>query len=147
MSRTQPPLLALAAGRKVRPRRAKVEKPKESRLHTDVAGLLRDHCLPGWKWRHISGKAADAREGAILKRMGVNPGWPDFILISPVGSPYFLELKREGGKLSREQESFRLWCTKTQLPYFVASTMDQVGAACGVWGCLRVKFPQRSVAS
>jgi hypothetical protein len=37
-----------------------------------------------------------------LHRMGVMPGWPDFLLIGP-GRVFFLELKRQGQKATGEQ--------------------------------------------
>lgn len=138
-----PPLLVLAAGGKPRPRRERVPVPKEIKLHVPVADLLRDHCLPDWRCRHISSKAKDAREGAILKKMGVVAGWPDFILVSPFGSVRFLELKRLGEESSDEQKEFRVWCLQCGIPHVVAWTMDQVYEAFGNWGCLRIKIPPR----
>ena len=133
-----PPLLAIAEGRKPRLRRARIPLPKESRLHADVAKLLRDHLLPEWKARHIGAKSKDAREGAIMKWMGVIAGWPDFILVSPYGVVRFLELKRVGEDSSAEQKDFRLWCIKRGIPHVVAQTMDQVFAAFAQWDCTRL---------
>ncbi len=140
MTCTPPPLLQLAAGRKVRSRKAPLYRPRESKLHSDVASLLRDHCLPDWKWRHINAKAMDFREGAILKKMGANPGWPDFVLVSPYGSVRFLELKRIGEDIDEgsAQDDFRMWCVAHGVPHVVARTMGDVLAACDAWGCLRV---------
>ena len=44
--------------------------------------------------------------GARLKRMGINPGWSDFILLSPTALAHFLELKRRGKTLSDDQDDF-----------------------------------------
>lgn len=138
---TELPLIAIAEGRKPRLRRARVVPPKESRLHADVANLLRDHALPDWKWRHISGKSANAREGAIMKNLGVIAGWPDFILVSPYGSVRCLELKREEkSERTDEQEEFRMWCIKHGVPHVVAWRMDQVLAAFRWWNCTRLKL-------
>lgn len=134
------PLLVLAAGGKARPRRQRIPAPRESRLHTDVAKLLHDHALPDWEWRHISSKAKDAREGAILKRMGVNPGWPDFILVSPHGSVRFIELKRVGEVPSDAQKEFRLRCVKRGIPHVIARTIDQVLKVLDEWDVLRIKL-------
>jgi hypothetical protein len=140
---TLPPLLAIARGSKVRLRRARVQAPKEIKLHVHVADLLRDHCLPEWRWTHINRKAANAREGAILKKMGANRGWPDFILVSPYGSIRCLELKRLGEETSGDQEEFRLWCSQCGIPHVVAWTMDQVHEAFMNWRCLRIEITKR----
>jgi hypothetical protein len=129
------------AGGKPRARRARALVPKEIKLHVPVADLLRDHCL--WEWTHINRTAKDARQGAIFKKMGVRPGWGDFILLSPDGwRAHFLELKRLGEDIDDDddQGQFRLRAIKHGAPYVVAWTMDQVGAACDEWGCLRIKF-------
>jgi hypothetical protein len=140
MTSAAPPLLILASGGRPRLRRARIPVAKEIKLHVAVAKILADHCLPDWRWRHLSSKAKDAREGAILKTMGVRPGWPDFILISPCGSVRCLELKRAGEEQSNAQIEFRLWCVARGIPHVVAWTIDQVLVAFDAWGCLRVKI-------
>ena len=142
---TLPPLLQLAAGRKVRPRRAPVLRPKEIKLHVAVADLLRSHCL--WEWTHINRTAKDGRQGNIFKNMGVNPGWGDFILLSPDGwRAHFLEVKRIGKDVDDEddQGQFRLRAIKAGAPYVVAWTIDDVLTACDSWGCLRIKLTGRA---
>jgi hypothetical protein len=141
-----PPLLVAMEGRKPRARRERAPVPRESKLHTRVAELLRDHCLPDWRWTFISRKAKDAREGAILKRMGVKPGWSDFQIISPDGVPHFLELKRIGEDIEEgsPQEQFRDWCIECGIPHAVAWTIDQVLFEFDRWGCLRIEYQRRS---
>lgn len=139
--RVTPPLIAIAQGSKVRPRREYVPVPKEIKLQVDVADLLRDHCL--WEWTHINRTAKDARQGAIFKKMGVRPGWGDFILLSPDGwRAHFLELKRLGEEVDDDdaQGQFRLRAIKHSAPYCVAWTMDDVLTILSIWGCLRVKY-------
>jgi hypothetical protein len=140
----QPPLLALAEGRKVRPRREPAPKPLEIILHVTIADLLRQHALPDWDWTHINRKAKDAREGKILKTMGVNPHWPDFMLVSPNGLVRFLELKRIGEPLSDGQDAFRVRCIQRGIPYVVARTLDDALGAFDDWGCLRIKYEARA---
>jgi hypothetical protein len=138
MTSTAPPLLQLAAGRKVRPRKAAMLRPKESRLHADVAALLSAHCLPDWKWRWVPAKAQNAREGAIWKRLGAKPHWPDFELVSPYGSVRFLEIKQEGNDLDDGQKEFRIWCVQHGVPHVVAWKMNDVLVAFYEWGCTRL---------
>lgn len=133
------PLLQLAAGRKVRARKVPTIRPRESRLHTAVAKLLKDHCLDTWKWRWVPAHAKDAREGAIWKLMGAQKHWPDIELISPYGSVRFLELKTIGEELDEGQLEFRIWCIAHGVPHVVAWTIDDVLAAFDAWGCTRLK--------
>jgi VRR-NUC domain len=139
-----PPLLLIAAGRKVRARRAPVVRPKEITLHMSVAKVLRDHARPEWLWTHIaSGELRDVRTAAKLKAMGVRRGWPDFILVPPIGQLHALELKRAGEKLTDDQQVFRDFCIRYGLPHVVAYTLDQVLFALDTWGALRIKIPPR----
>lgn len=143
MTTLTPPLLAMMEGRKPRARREVIPAPRESKLHSDVANLLRDHCLPEWRWTHINRKCKDAREGKIMKDMGVNPGWPDFLLISPFNDRniHGLELKRSAKDiLSKEQYDWQCWCLLHGGRYAVAWTIDQVLTSLESWGCLRIKY-------
>jgi hypothetical protein len=139
--RATPPLLALAAGKKVRPRRAPVIRPKEITLHMSVAEVLREHALPTWRWSHFpAGEHRNIQTAARLKRMGLQKGWPDFVLVPPAGRLHCLELKRIGEKLSDEQEDFQLWCIRHNIPHSVAFAFDEALAVLDAWGCLRVKI-------
>jgi len=122
-----PPLLMLAQGRKPRLRRAPATTPKEHVLHFAVAKMLRDHARPEWQWTHVAnGELRDKRTAAKLRNMGTHPGWPDLILVSPIGQLHCLELKRIGERLSDEQEAFRLWCINHGIPHCIAYTLDEV---------------------
>lgn len=139
-----PPLLALAHGCKVRPRRERIPVPRELSLHMPVAKLLDDHCLPDWRHTHFpSGELRNLRTAGKLKAMGLKPGWPDFLLLSPRLVLHSLELKRPGGELSDDQEDFRDWVLAHGGEYEVAWTIDLVLAVFDRWGCLRVKIPKR----
>jgi len=133
------PILRLAEGRRPRLKAPSALRPRESRLHADVAALLRAHCLPEWRWTFLNRKAMNAREGAILKRMGLMPHWPDFVLVSPHGSVRFLELKRTGEGLRDGQDEFRNWCIAHGIAHVVAATIDDVLIAFDQWGCLRIR--------
>ena len=64
-----PPLLALATGRRVRPRQAPATRAKELGLHVDFADLLRRHARPEWRWTHIP---AATRESARVLRDAID---------------------------------------------------------------------------
>jgi hypothetical protein len=137
-----PPLLMIAEGRKPRPRKAPLARPKEIVLHMAVAKVLRDHVLETWAWTHIpSGELRSKITAAKLKRMDAKPGWPDFILVAPSGQLHGLELKRIGERLSGPQEEFQSWCIKHAVKHSVAYNFDQALAALGAWQCLRIKIP------
>jgi VRR-NUC domain len=68
--------------------------------------------------------------------MGVKSGWPDLLLVSPMGSVRCLELKRRGESLSEEQEAFSLHCIKHGIPYSVARSRDEAFAALAGWGAI-----------
>jgi hypothetical protein len=121
-----PPLLVAMAGRKPRLRKAKLSHPKEYRLQIAIADLLRIAIRPGWRWTHIAhgGFELPPRVASRLKAMGLQPGWLDFIFISPAKAVYFLEMKRKGGKLSDDQKEFCAWCDDCRVPYGVADNID-----------------------
>ena len=138
-----PPLLAIIDGKRPRPRRALVSRPRETALHLAVAELLRRHCLSSWRWSHFpAGEARDVRTGAKLKRMGLQRGWPDFLLIRPArgtrGTLHCLELKRIGEDLSEDQQAFADWCAANAIPFEVARTSGEALAILTGWRCLRI---------
>ena len=138
---TTPPLLMIAEGRRARPRKAPVERPKEITLHMGVAKLLRDYARPGWQWTHIpGGELRDVRTAAKLRQMGTRRGWPDFLLLSPAGLAHGLELKRLGEGLKEDQEAFAAWCAEHGAPHAVAFSIDEALAALDRWGALRLKL-------
>ena len=114
--------LSLFKGR--RQRGVKTPTAKEFDTHCMVADILRRWQQPGWRWSHFpAGEHRQPSDQCGLKRMGVQVGWPDFILLSPglpidkyrdelvsdligPGQVHFLELKREGKKLSDFQQAF-----------------------------------------
>jgi hypothetical protein len=159
MTSLTPPLLAAMSGAKPRARRERIPVPKEIKLQFWVAKLLRDHCLPGWKWTHFPageerpseqrwshGKLVRySRTATKLKQMGLQPGWPDILMFSPFVSHQIhgLECKRLGEDLTPDQEEWRDWCLAHGGKHAVAWTEDDVLRAFDNWGCLRVKYTVR----
>lgn len=83
--------------------------PLERELHIAVADTLRKGGLtPGWVWFHpANGEDRRDNTGALLKRMGVQPGVSDLILCAPpYGRFHALELKRRTKKPTEEQRWF-----------------------------------------
>jgi hypothetical protein len=117
--------------------------PLEFEVQCMVADDLRRWAAPGWQWTHIPlGEERSAITGARLKRMGAQPGWPDFILIGPSGTPsprpHFLELKRKGrGQLTPAQAAFQEWCGENECPHAVAAGYREACQILQGWGALR----------
>ena len=138
---TEPPLLAIAAGRRARPRKAPQVRPKESALQIAIIGAQRDYGRPDWLfWHTANGELRDKRAAAKLKAMGVRPGVPDLLFLSPAGIAHFVECKRPGGRLSDEQEKFREHCIRHGIAHVVVESIDQALAALDHWGALRIKI-------
>lgn len=109
--------------------------PAEFHIHCAVADLLGRCADKRWLWTHFpAGEKRDMLTGTRLQRMGLKPGWPDFILISPMGLPYFLELKSAKGDLSHEQQAFARTIRARGLEYSVARSVDQAIEILGGWG-------------
>src|ERR1019366_9945897 len=126
----------LSEGRRPRARRAPAVRPREYKLQTAVADILRAHALPEWRWSHFpAGEWRGLITGARLKRMGLMRGWPDIQLLSPIGRFYGLELKREGESLTEDQEAFQLWAIQKSVPYSVAYSIDDALAVLDAWRC------------
>lgn len=119
----------------------KLVPAKEHVLHIAVAKLLKDHCLPDWRYTHVaSGEHRDIRTAVKLKAMGTKRGWPDLILISPQGVLHGLELKRKGEDLTDDQKLFMSWANVQSIPYAIAWTMDGALRILDAWGCLRIRL-------
>lgn len=114
-----------------------VYKLTEFQMHCAVADALRVACAPGWQWTHFP--AGELRHPAIagrLKAMGLHPGWPDLILLSPQGVFHSLELKNGKAPLSFTQEAFRDEVREKRLPWAVARSLDDALAQLTRWGAL-----------
>jgi hypothetical protein len=110
----------------------------EFHLHCMVADVLDRWLTPGWRFTHIaSGELRDKVTAARLKRMGVRKGWPDFVLLSPTGHAYFLELKRRGEHLSESQIEFANWCVAHGYPLYVCDDFNSAVATLKDWGVVR----------
>lgn len=119
-----------------KPRRAPV--PLENQTTVAVADALAVAARPGWQWSHFpAGEHRHPIVGARLQKMGLQRGWPDFILLSPTVVPHFLELKRgDLGRLSAEQEDFRDWCLDRRARWALARSFDEAVEQLALWGVL-----------
>jgi hypothetical protein len=124
----------------------KLRPAPEFALQCMVADILRRWVMPGWRWTHLpmgeerpSKIIKDKRvsfAAARLKRMGLNPGWPDLILLSPTALAHFLELKRRGGRPDKEQEDFAAYCRAHGYPHAWTDRFDGAVNTLKGWGAL-----------
>jgi hypothetical protein len=117
-------------------------EPAEFKIHCMVADTLRRWAAPNWVCTHFpAGEHRSDATGARLKRMGVVPGLPDFLLFPPLGAGdphvHCLELKRRGAKLTEHQAGFALWCKLNGYPHAVAHSYEEAVAVLTGWGVLR----------
>jgi hypothetical protein len=112
----------------------------EFALQCLVADILRRWIKPGWRFTHIaSGEYRSKATAGRLKRMGVIPGWPDLILLSPAALAHFLELKRRGEKLSEDQDEFAEYALAHGYPFEWTDNFDKALAILKGWGALRTE--------
>lgn len=132
-----PGQLSLFKGK--RQRGVKRPPSKEFATHCMVADMLRRWQTPGWRWSHFpAGEWRHPATAMRLKRMGVQVGWPDFILLKPDdGGAHFLELKRAGSTLTDWQFAFMEWCAHNGYPYVWCDNFKDAIACLKNWGALR----------
>ena len=69
--------------------------------------------------------------------MGLQPGWPDILLVDPTGRLHALELKRRGEELTEQQAAFQAWCLAHGVPHAVADDLRTATEILASWGALR----------
>lgn len=107
--------------------------PEEQLQRAIVAHLLlRAH--PDVLWWHCpnGGKRSKAAAGR-LKAMGTKPGIPDLNFILLDGSPAFMELKSDAGRLSPAQKAFEDKCAKLGVAHVVISDIDTALRVLEAW--------------
>jgi hypothetical protein len=111
--------------------------PKEYALHCAIADLVTRWIMPGWMFTHLPmGEKRDKATAGRLQRMGVKPGWPDFIF---VGSHriFFLELKRRGCDQSDEQANVAWHLMRCGHTYLCTDNLDDAIGALRDLGIVR----------
>jgi hypothetical protein len=73
----------------------------------------------------------------LMKRTGALAGVFDLQILTPGGRSFFLECKAGKGKLSPEQDVFKLALIRMGFDYAVIRNMDDVEAALFQWGLKR----------
>ncbi len=76
------------------------------------------------------------KQAAVLNADGLMPGWPDLILFNRRGGVGLLEVKREGGTVSADQERVLSLLTRWNVPNATVCTLDDAMTALKSWGWL-----------
>jgi hypothetical protein len=95
-------------------------------------------------WHTPNGGYRLRSEAAILKGSGVLAGLPDIIALK-AGRMYALELKREGGKISAEQQDTMEMLTAAGATCAVAYGIDAAIIQLEDWQLLRGRSPRRQI--
>lgn len=123
-------------------------QPSEFDIHVSVADLLRRFARKDWVWTHFpAGEKRSEETGARLKRMGLQPGWPDFILIDVRGRLHLLELKSEKGLVQTAQQWFQACMQARGVEYAMARSFEDAIAILARWGVVPVTVPGRGKAA
>lgn len=106
----------------------------EFALTRAVADYLRLALPEGVLWTHLPfGEARPKATAGRLKAMGVQPGWPDFVIMPslrvisavPAG-PIFIELKAVEGRLSKAQQIWHDQAKKLGYWVHIARSIEEV---------------------
>jgi hypothetical protein len=112
--------------------------PLEFETHCVLADICRRWLSPRWRFTHLPlGEHREHRinrkgrrfspSGGRLKRMGVVPGWPDFVFAGPNKHVVWLELKRKRlGRVSAEQSEIGAHLEASGFDFLIT---DDVGKA------------------
>jgi hypothetical protein len=126
--------------------------PLEFEDHCALADLIRRWINPGWRATHLPfGEKRDhafnkngkrySPTGNRLKRMGVTPGWPDWIFVGLNQRVCFIELKRRrGGRLSDEQSDIAQHLQACGFPYLCTNSIKEAVAFLKAHGIVRASI-------
>lgn len=92
----------------------------------------------GWRmWHTPNGGVRDKRVASKLKAMGVLPGVPDLLLLSPEGRLHGLELKAGRNVPTPEQEAFGIAMQSAGLPWEWSRELNRSLSILEGWGALK----------
>jgi len=107
--------------------------PRETDLHIAVADYFAAVLIPPTLAFHVpNGGYRLKTEAAILQRMGVKAGMPDWCILYE-SRAHFLELKTATGKLNAAQREILDRLTACGCPWCIARSIDGVRAALLAW--------------
>lgn len=119
--------------------RSPLKPTPENEVHCMIADLLRAALKPHWLWWHTpNGELRNKAAAGRLKRMGVLPGVSDFLLMSPIGEFFALELKRRGKTPTIDQTDFLVAVRMAGHRSAWVDSFDDAVKVLQSWGALRI---------
>jgi hypothetical protein len=137
---TLPPLLQIAEGRRVGPRKAEnsevrpLDRNAEARIQAAIVEWIRLVAPDLVVFHPPNGGLRNKAEAARLKWIGTLAGVPDLVVLGRDGQCWLMEVKAPGGALSSEQRGLRDRWTALRIPFAVAKSIDDVRQAFKIWG-------------
>lgn len=110
-------------------------KTTEAQFQIAVAAYLEVALKKGVLWTAFPAGGGGYRRGALLKRMGLKPGWPDLLFLHR-GKLFGIELKTPIGKVSPAQRALHKALQAQGVPVLVVKTSAEVSDALDQWGLL-----------
>jgi len=111
--------------------------PLERQIHLGIVHALHMLAAPNVVWWHTANeRKTSKKEGALLKRLGVKAGVPDFIILAP-DRVRFLEVKRPGKYLSPAQRDMEAALERIGLDVTVVRSIDGAISHLEEWGVIR----------
>jgi hypothetical protein len=111
----------------------------EQQIHRAVVQHLRERGVPGLVFLHpANGGARRPIEAAIFKSLGVRPGAADLLLWHD-GKSFALELKANGGRVTKGQHEFLSDMERAGAYTCLAEGLDRALKTLEAWGLLRGK--------
>lgn len=112
-----------------KPRKRPEEAIQRSIVSYLRAVLRKDHrviAVPNAARRRAGGRAGNGVPGLAK-------GFPDLLIVGPLGRSYMIECKAEKGRMSVEQNEWKAWFASGGVPYVVARSTDDVKLALAQW--------------
>ena len=111
-------------------RRRNIFAPRES--------LIQAACLDHWRAFGLPDTLVAAIPNArAAGQAGLTKGLFDLLVIAPKLGAAFIELKTESGRLSPDQEAFKLALIRADVPYAVCRGRDEPIRALEQWNVVR----------
>jgi hypothetical protein len=105
----------------------------ETRLHAAVVRFVRITCPECRIWHPANGGKRSKETARLMTALGVERGTPDLVIMGPNRAIGFFEIKSPNGRLTDEQDMFRMDCIKWGFPFAIIKDLDDVKAAITAW--------------
>ena len=110
---------------------------KEVTIQIKAVFDLRKMIKPEWQIIHAPNEEVqNPRTVSKQMALGMCPGCPDLLLISPEGKSHFMEFKSENGALDQAQRDFQLWAIRANLPHSVVRSVSEAMKVFRFWGAI-----------